>query len=124
MEARDRRANLALFGAAFVAWILVAIIVLTQNPLGSPLAGYAGAGAMGAAVGLTTMPLFWLVPFARGRSIAYRGSWGRAVRRGAWAGLVVSVFVVLRLQTLFQPPLALFIIALVLVAESAMSIER
>jgi len=69
--------------------------------------------------------LFWLVAFGRGRRIAYRGAWNRAIRRGGWAGLIVGIFVVLRLQGLFQPQLALFIIAMVLVAESATSsIER
>jgi uncharacterized protein YqgC (DUF456 family) len=46
------------------------------------------------------------------------------MRRGAWVGLVVGVFVVLRLLHLFQPQLALFIVALVLVAESTLSMER
>jgi len=39
-------------------------------------------------------------------------------------GLVAGVFVVLRLQDLFQPQLALFIVAMVLVAESTLSMER
>lgn len=124
MEIRDRRTNLAFFAAALAAWLVVAGLVYTRDPIAEPLAGYAGALIMGAAVGLTTIPLFWLAAFARGRRIAYRGSWGRATRRGAWTGLVVGIFVVLRLQELFQPQLALFIVALVLVAESTLSMER
>ncbi len=124
MEARDRRANLAFIAAALGAWLIVAVIVLTRDPILEPLAGYAGAIALGVAAGLTTVPLFWLVPYARRRRIALRGAWTRAIRRGIWVGLVVLLLIVLRLQTLLQPQLALFIIALVLVAETTMSMER
>lgn len=124
MESHDRRTNLAFLAAALAAWLGVAALVLSRDPTLDPLAGYVGAALMAAAVGLTTVPLFWLGAFARNRRIAYRGSWGRAARRGAWVGLVVGLFVVLRLQELFQPQLALFIVALVLVAESTMSMER
>jgi hypothetical protein len=124
METRDRRTNLAFFAAAFAAWLVVGVIVLTRDPIIDPTAGYAGAAMMGTAVGLTTVPLFWLAAFARGRRIAYRGSWSRAMRRGGWVGLVVGLFVVLRLLEMFQPQLALFIVALVLVAESTLSMER
>jgi len=124
MEARDRRTNLVLFGASIAAWLVVAGIVLTLDPIEVPMAGYAGALAMAVAVGLTTVPLFWLAAFARGRGIAFRGAWARASRRGAWVGLVVGILVVLRLQDLFQPQLVLFIVAMVLVAESTLSMER
>jgi hypothetical protein len=124
METRDRRMNLAFFAAAIAAWLVVAGIVLTLDPVRAPLAGYGGAAAMAVAVGLTTAPLFWLAAFARGRRIAFRGAWGRATRRGTWLGLIVGILVVLRLQDLFQPPLVLFIVALVLVAESTLSMER
>lgn len=124
METRDRRTNLAFFAAAVAAWMVVTVIVLTRDPVAEPLAGYVGAVAMAAAVGLTTVPLFWLASFARGRRIAYRGAWNRAIRRGAWMSLVVGIFIVLRLQELFQPQLALFILAMVLVAESTLSTER
>jgi hypothetical protein len=124
MEARDRQANLAFFGAAFLAWLVVGAIVLTQDPLLQPAAGYVGGVAMGIAVGLTTVPLFWLAPFARNRRIAYRGAWTRAIRRGIWVAFVVFLFVVLRIEAFFQPQLALFIIAMVLVAETTLSSGR
>lgn len=124
MEPRDRRTNLAFFAAAFAAWLVVGVIVLTQDPVLVPMAGYAGAVSMGAAIGLTAIPLFWLAPFARQGRIAYRGAWGRSIRRGAWVAFVVFLLVVLRLQALFQPPIALFIIALVLVAETTLSMQR
>jgi hypothetical protein len=124
MEPRDRLANLALFAAAAVVWILVGFVVTTRDPSVDPGAGFLGAGLIGISVGLTAMPLFWLSVFARNRRIAYRGDWIRAVRRGAWVGVVVFVLVVLRLQGLFQVPVALFILAMVIVAEAALSGER
>jgi hypothetical protein len=124
MESRDRLVNLALFAAAAVVWILVAFVVTSRDPTVDPGAGFVGAGLIGLAVGLTVMPLFWLAVFARHRRIAYRGDWLRAIRRGAWVGVVVFVLVVLRLQGLFQLPVALFILAMVIVAEAALSAER
>ena len=124
MESRDRLANLAVFGAATVVWILVGLVVTTRDPRVDSGAGFLGAGLIGLAVGLTTIPLFWLSVFARHRRIAYRGDWMRAVRRGAWVTVVVAVLVVLRLQNLFQPQIALFILAMVFVAEATLSVER
>jgi hypothetical protein len=124
MEARDRRANLALFAAAAVAWLAVAFVVLTLDPRTSPAIAYLGAGLMGLAFGLTTMPLFWLAAFARQRRIAYLGDWLRAIRRGAWVGGLVALLVLLRVEHLFQPPAALFFVALVIVAEIALSSRR
>lgn len=123
MESRDRRTNLALFGAAAAAWVVVGIIVLTRDPVAEPAWGWIGAVAMGLAIGLTTAPLFWLARFGR-RRIAYRGDWLRAGRRGAWAGLLVTAFIGLRLLDLFALPIALFLVAMVLVAESTLSTER
>ncbi len=124
MESRDRRINLALFGAAALAWVLVGFVVLTRDPRLDPVAGMVGAALMGLAFGLTTAPLFWLAVFGRHRRIAYRGDWMRALRRGGWVALVVAAFVVLRIQGAFQPQIALFIIAMVLVAETTLSAER
>jgi hypothetical protein len=124
MEARDRLTNLALFGAAALIWILVGLVVTTRDPRIDPGAGFVGAILIGLAVGLTTMPLFWLSVFARHRRIAYRGDWIRAIRRGAWVTVVVAVLVVLRLQGLFEPAIALFILAMVVVAEATLSVER
>jgi len=124
MEARDRLTNLALFGAAALIWILVGLVVATRDPRIDPGAGFVGAILIGLAVGLTAMPLFWLSVFARHRRIAYRGDWIRAIRRGAWVTVVVAVLVVLRLQGLFEPAIALFILAMVVVAEATLSVER
>jgi hypothetical protein len=78
---------------------------------------YIGAVALGIATGLTAAPLFWLASFARHRRIAYRGDWLRAARRGAWVGILVAVLVVMRANGILQPQIALFLIALALVAE-------
>lgn len=114
---RHRRIALALFGLAGIAWAVVFTIAVTIDPLASPGAGFIGALALGAATGLTAAPLIWLATFARHRRIAYRGDWPRAIRRGAWVGVVVALFVVMRVNGLFQPQIGLFLVALVLVAE-------
>ncbi|HEV7808952.1 MAG TPA: hypothetical protein VGO64_00015 [Candidatus Limnocylindrales bacterium] len=124
MEARDRLTNLAFFAAAGVIWILVAVIVTTRDPRTDPTAGPIGALLIGLALGLMTVPLFWLVVFGRHRRIAYRGDWTRAARRGGWVAIVSAAFVILRLQQVFQPSIALFIVALVVLAEVTLSVER
>jgi hypothetical protein len=124
MDARDRLTNLALFASAGIVWILVALVVTTRDPRLDPTAGYVGALLIGLAVGLTMIPLFWLGIFARHRRIAYRGDWTRAVRRGGWVAIVTAVFVILRLQQSFVPAIALLILALVVIAEVTLSVER
>ena len=124
MEARDRIVNLALLAASVVAWIVVGLIVTTRDPYADSMAGYAGAIAIGVAVGLLAVPLCWLVLFARHRRIAYQGDWARAARRGAWVGLFAAALVVLRLVDAFQLPILLFLAAIFIVAEVALSSER
>ena len=121
MRPRDRRFVLALFGVAAAAWVVVAVVVLTVDPRADPGSGFVGAGALGIATAATLAPLLWLLAFARNRRIAYRGDWLRAIRRGAWVGLLVAVFVVMRINGVFQPPIALFLAALALVAEVTLS---
>ena len=124
MDARDRLTNLAFFGAAGVVWILVALVITTRDPRIDPAAGFVGAMLMGLALGLTTVPLFWLGVFARHRRIAYRGDWTRAVRRGFWVAVVGAATVILRVQQVFQPSIILFIIALIVVFEVTLSVDR
>lgn len=124
MEARDRLVNLGIFGAAAVVWILAGLIVTTRDPIADPVAGFLGAALLGLAIGLTATPILWLVVFARHRRIAYRGDWTKAARRGGWVGLVTAVFIVLRLQGALELPIALFILALVAVAEATLSVDR
>jgi hypothetical protein len=124
MEARDRLTNLGFFAGAGVVWILVALVLTSRDPRIDAAAGFVGALLIGLAIGLTVIPLFWLAIFARHRRIAYRGDWTRAVRRGGWVAVVTAVFVILRLQGAFVPALALFILALVILAEVVLSVER
>lgn len=121
MQPRDRRFALALLGVAAAAWAVVAVVLLNLDPRADTGAGFLGAGAVGVAVAATFAPLLWLVAFARQRRIAYRGDWTRAIRRGAWLGLLVAVFVVMRINGVFQPQIGLFFAALALVAEVTLS---
>jgi hypothetical protein len=124
MESRDRLANLGLFGAAAVAWVLVGLVVTTRDPVVDPTAGVVGAVLMGLAVGLTVVPLFWLGAFARQGRMTYRGDWVRAARRSLWVGLLVAILVLLRINGVLQLPIALFLVVLVLVVEVTLSTER
>lgn len=124
MEARDRLANLGLLGAAAIVWVLVGLVVTTRDPTADPMARYVGSLLIGLAFGLTTVPLFWLVVFGRHRRIAYQGDWTRAARRGAWVGMLAGVLVLLRVERVLEWPIALFLVALVFVAETTLSVER
>lgn len=115
--AGQRRIAVMLLGLAGIAWLVVVVIALTVDPLASSSAAFIGAVALGVATGLTAAPLFWLLSFARHRRIAYRGDWLRAGRRGAWIGILVAIFVVMRANGILQPQIALFLVALALVAE-------
>ena len=107
-----------------MVWVLVWLVLTTRDPLTDPGAGFVGAGLIGLAIGLTSIPLFWLLVFARHRRIAYRGDWTRAIRRGAWVGLLVAVLVLLRLEGVLVLPIVLFMLALIVVAEMTLSAER
>lgn len=124
MERRDRLANLGVFAAAAIVWVLVGLIVTTRDPVADPVAGFLGAALIGLAVALTTIPIWWLIVFGRHRGVSYNGDWTRAGRRGAWVGLIVAIFIVLRLQGALELPIALFIMALAVVAEATLSAER
>jgi hypothetical protein len=124
MERRDRLTNIAFLALAVIGWLAVATVLLNRDPLVDPAAGPLGAVVLGLAFGLTAIPIFWLVVFARHGRIAYRGDWTRAIRRGAWVGAIVVLYVALRLQGIFQAPILLFVIAMILVAETTLSIDR
>ena len=124
MATRDRLLALGLFGAAVVVWALVLLVVTTRDPVAEPTAGVVGAALIGLAVALTLMPILWLVTYARQKGITYLGDWTRAVRRGSWVGGITAVFTVLRLQGSLELPIALFIVALAVVAEATLSAER
>jgi len=124
MKFRDRTVNYIFVLLAAAAWLVVARIVTSIYPNDNPTNALVGAGAIGAACGLTTVPLFWLAVFARHRRIAFRGDWPRAMRRGAWVGMLVAVLVTMRVQGVLSPPIIVFAIALVVLAELILSAER
>ena len=125
MEARDRLANLGLFAAAAVVFGLALLVVQTRDPRSTRPPGTSARCCSGCRSASRPRSLFWLAVFARHRRIAYRGDWARAIRRGGW--------VVPRDRPLRRPPpqqgllsrrSRLFILALVVVAEATLSVER
>ena len=122
MNARDRVANLTLLGVAIVAWAAVGLLFQTQSPVGDVGVALTGAALLGAAVGVTCAPLFWLAAFSLHQRIAYRGDWLRAGRRGAWVALLVALYVVLRSQQAFSLPIGLFVVAMVAFVEVSLSV--
>jgi hypothetical protein len=121
VQPRDRRFALVLLAIAVVGWVAVAVVLLNIDPRADTSAGFVGGGVLGFAVAATVAPLLWLIAFASHRRIAYRGDWTRAIRRGAWIGVLVAVFVVMRINGVFQPQIGLFFAALALVAEVTLS---
>jgi len=124
MQERDRFGNMMFIAMALVVWVVVVQVITTTYPRENPTTGLVGAGFIGLACGLTSVPVFWLVPFARHRRIALLGDWGRAIRRGAWVAAVVALFVALRVQAVLSLPIAVFVVVLVLLAEITLSMER
>ena len=124
MGSQDRLLSGAFFGAAVVAWMAVIVVLVSRDPVIHPDAGPLGAALLGLAATLTATPLMWLAVFARHGRIAYRGDWLRAIRRGGWVGAIAILYVALRLQGVFQPPVLLFVVAMVLVVEITISVDR
>jgi hypothetical protein len=124
MELRDRTGNYFFLLLAIAAWAVVFAVVTTTYPRENPTSGLVGAGAIGVACGMTAVPFFWLAAFARHRRIAFRGDWSRAIRRGAWVAMVVAILVALRIQGVLSLPIAIFVAALVVLAEMILSAER
>jgi len=121
--ARDRSFNLGLLSGAVASWIALILLVTTVYP-DTLLIETVGAALIGVAVGLTAIPLCWLAAFGLHRRIAYHGDWGRAARRGAGAGGLVALFVLLRELGAFSLPIALFVTAMALFVEVSLSVER
>jgi hypothetical protein len=124
MYPADRRATLALFGAAALGWAVTVLFLANRSPRGDVAAQLTGAALLGAASALTATPLFWLAAFGRQRRIAYRGDWAKAGRRAAWIGLLVTFFVILRAQGAFSVPVAIFVLVMVLFVEASLSFRR
>lgn len=124
MYERDRLANALVLFAALAAWGGVVWVVLNHDPTNDAAVLLTGALLIGGAVALTLIPPLWLAAFLRNRSIAYRGDWWRAIRRGLLVGLLVVVWVVLLGQGMLSLPLALFLVVMVVLVEVTLSLRR
>jgi hypothetical protein len=124
MALRDRTVNYCFVFLAFVAWASVLTVLTTTYPRENPTSGLLGAGLIGVACGLTSIPLFWLAVYARHHRIAFRGDWSRAIRRGAWVAMVVALSVALRIQGVLSLQITVFVVALVVLAEITLSVDR
>jgi hypothetical protein len=124
MEPRDRLANYLFVALAAAAWVFVGSLVTSTYPHQTSSTTLVGALAIGLACGTTSVPLFWLAVFARHRRIAFRGDWGRAIRRGGWVGLAVAFLVALRLEDVLSLPIVVFVVTMIALAEIVLSAER
>lgn len=118
VSAGDRRLTLALVVAALLAWLVVAVILVTLSPVGNALIQLLGAISLGTAVALTLWPLFW----SARRSVP--GSFVTAGRRSGLAGLVIAILVVLRSLDVVALPLVLFLVIGAILIEVAFSLRR
>lgn len=119
----DRLLNFSLFAGAVAAWAAMAYVFLNHYPTESAASLLAGAILVGASIGLTAAPLFWLGSFISTNRIAYRGSWWRAGRRAALCGLVAGLLVLMRGQDVFSIPLAVFIVAMAVLVELTLTMR-
>ncbi len=123
LNTADRVLNLGLFIAAVAAWSALAYVFLNYYPTESAAALLGGALLVGAAIGFTAVPLFWIGSFVRTNRIAYRGSWWRAGRRAALCALVAALFVLMKGQDVFSIPLAMFVVAMAVLVELTVSLR-
>lgn len=72
---------------------------------------------VGAASSLLVAPFAFLAEFAARRRIEYRGSWGRALRRGLLAGLSVAAIAGLRVGDALSVASALFVVIMAALVE-------
>jgi len=124
MDLRDRTGNYFFVIVAIAAWALVYLVLTTTYPRENAGNALVGAGVIGLACGVTAVPFFWLGAFASHRRIAFRGDWSRAIRRGAWVAMLAAILISLRIQGVLSLPIAVFLVALVVLAEIALSAER
>jgi len=111
---------LAVLGGLVLLAFASASCALDQPGRPCPEAGFNRAvmvSAVGVTVGLAVTPFAFLGEFALRRRIEYRGSWGRALRRGLLAGLVVAAFAGLRVGEALNVAGALFVLLMAALVE-------
>ena len=124
------RSGTRLAVAAFLVVALLcalALLLFVQNACATdvparpcPEAGFNRAVAVslvGLTAALTVTPFAFLGEFAARRRIVYRGSWGRAMRRGLLVGLAVAALAGLRVGGALTVPAALFVLFLASLVE-------
>jgi hypothetical protein len=125
MTARSRIAVAALVLVALLAGVV--LLACVGNACAGDLPGRPcpDAGANRAVVvalaaitaGVAVMPFAFLAEFAVRRRIIYRGTWGRAIRRGLLVGATIAAIAGLRLGGALSVPVALFVISLAVATE-------
>jgi hypothetical protein len=68
-------------------------------------------------VALAITPFAFLGEFVVRRRIAYRGGWGRAIRRGLLGGAVVAAIAALRVGGALTVPVTIFVVLLAALVE-------
>ena len=103
-------------GSALLLLLFVHGACATDLPsLPCPEAGFNRAvvvGLVGLTAALAVTPFAFLGEFAARRRIVFRGSWGRAMRRGLLVGLAAAAIAGLRVGGALTVPVALFVIFL------------
>jgi hypothetical protein len=125
MTARSRIAVAALVLVALLAGVVLLAFVGTACAGDLPGRPCPDAGANRAVVvalaaitaGVAVMPFAFLAEFAVRRRIIYRGTWGRAIRRGLLVGATIAAIAGLRLGGALSVPVALFVISLAVATE-------
>ena len=124
------RSGTRLAVAAFVVMALGSagvLLLFAQNACATdlparpcPEAGFNRAvvvSLVGLTAALAVTPFAFLAEFAARRRIVYRGTWGRAMRRGLLAGLTLAALAGLRVGGALTVPAALFVLFLAGLAE-------
>ena len=103
-------------GSAGVLLLILQNACATDLPSRScPEAGFNRAvvvSLVGLTAALAVTPFAFLGEFAARRRIVYRGSWGRAMRRGLLVGLGLAALAGLRVGGALTVPAALFVLIL------------
>lgn len=118
MSGRNRTVVAALFLSGVLAVVVLLAFAASACPAeteAQPCPDAArnlaiGVGLAATALGLIVTPFAFIAEFVARRRIVYRGSWGRAARRGIIAGVVLAVLAGLRLAGVLGVPTALFVL--------------